>query len=390
MPALQVKRIGALNCATNAAPLKSPDFGHLTKVHVVEASCLPTTPLPIDEAGGEKGRLCWRAAHVFARMGLARRMTTMRAIGRSKWIPAFAGMTKLLCSDSRFPIPDSRFPTGDRPITCTLRPTTDPMDDILQRILARKHAEIGERRARVSERELIANLVGAPRVRGFVDGLRAKIAAGRAAVIAEIKKASPSRGVMRADFHPADIARSYAAGGAACLSVLTDVDFFQGADEYLQQARGACALPVLRKDFTIDAYQVYEARLLGADCILLIVAALDDAALRELAALAMRLGMDVLVEVHDGAELDRALATNAPLIGINNRNLRTFETRLETTLDLLGRVPADRLLVTESGIHAPEDVARMRAAGVNAFLVGEAFMRAPDPGTELQRLFGKS
>jgi indole-3-glycerol phosphate synthase len=279
------------------------------------------------------------------------------------------------------PIPVSR----TEPIT-----GHQPMDDILQRILTRKHAEIGERRARVSERELIANLVGAPRVRGFVGGLRARIAAGRAAVIAEIKKASPSKGVMRADFHPAEIARSYAAGGAACLSVLTDVDFFQGADEYLQQARGACALPALRKDFTIDAYQVYEARLLGADCILLIVAALDDAALRELAALAMRLGMDVLVEVHDGAELDRALATNAPLIGINNRNLRTFETRLETTLDLLGRVPADCLLVTESGIHAPEDVARMRAAGVHAFLVGEAFMRAPDPGAELERLFGRS
>jgi len=300
--------------------------------------------------------------------------------------PRFRGDDEALML--RFPIPDSR--TGDRPITRTLRPTTDQMDDILQRILARKHAEIGERRARVSERELIANLVGAPRVRGFVDALRMKIAAGRAAVIAEIKKASPSKGVMRADFYPADIARSYEAGGAACLSVLTDVDFFQGADEYLQQARGACALPVLRKDFTIDAYQVYEARLLGADCILLIVAALDDAALRELAALAMRLGMDVLVEVHDGAELDRAMATDAPLIGINNRNLRTFETRLETTLGLLSRVPAERLLVTESGIHAPEDVARMRAAGVHAFLVGEAFMRAPDPGAELQRLFGGS
>jgi indole-3-glycerol phosphate synthase len=260
-------------------------------------------------------------------------------------------------------------------------------DDILQRILARKRVEISERRARVSERELIANLVGAPRVRGFVDALRTKIAAGQPAVIAEVKKASPSKGVMRADFRPSEIARSYAAGGAACLSVLTDVDFFQGADDYLQQARDASPLPVLRKDFTIDAYQVYEARLLGADCILLIVAALDDVALRELAALAMRLGMDVLVEVHDGAELDRALATDARLIGINNRNLRTFETRLETTLDLLGRVPADRLLVTESGIHASDDVARMRAAGVHAFLVGEAFMRAEDPGAELRRLF---
>jgi indole-3-glycerol phosphate synthase len=264
------------------------------------------------------------------------------------------------------------------------------MSDILQSILARKREEIAQRSAQVALREVIARAVDAPPPRGFVDALRAKIAAGLPAVIAEVKKASPSKGVMRADFRPSEIARSYAAGGAACLSVLTDVDFFQGADEYLQQARDACPLPVLRKDFTIDAYQVYEARMLGADCILLIVATLDDAALRELAALAMRLGMDVLVEVHDGAELDRALATEAPLIGINNRNLRTFETRLETTLDLLGRVPADRLLVTESGIHTPDDVARMRAADVHAFLVGEAFMRAPDPGAELQRLFGGS
>jgi indole-3-glycerol phosphate synthase len=193
---------------------------------------------------------------------------------------------------------------------------------------------------------------------------------------------------MRPDFSPAAIAASYAAGGAACLSVLTDVDFFQGADAYLQEARNACTLPVLRKDFTIDRYQVYEARALGADCILLIVAALDDAALVELSTLAQSLDLDVLVEVHDGAELDRALATRAPLIGINNRNLRTFDTRLETTLDLLARVPADRLLVTESGIHTRADVARMRAAGVHAFLVGEAFMRADDPGAELRRLFG--
>ena len=262
------------------------------------------------------------------------------------------------------------------------------MSDILQRILARKREEIDARRARVSENELVARLRGAPRLRGFADALRTKIASGRPAVIAEVKKASPSKGVMRPDFHPDAIAASYAAGGAACLSVLTDVDFFQGADEHLQQARDACALPALRKDFTIDAYQVYEARALGADCILLIVAALDDARLRELAQLAATLGMDVLVEVHDGAELERALHADTVLIGINNRNLRTFETRLDTTLELRTRVPADRLLVTESGIHAPADVARMRAAGVHAFLVGEAFMRADDPGAELRRLFG--
>jgi indole-3-glycerol phosphate synthase len=261
------------------------------------------------------------------------------------------------------------------------------MSDILDRILARKREEIEERRRRVRQIELLARLNGAPRVRGFVDALRANIADGHAAVIAEIKKASPSKGVMRADFRPAEIAASYAAGGAACLSVLTDVDFFQGADAYLQEARSVCSLPILRKDFTIDAYQVYEARALGADCILLIVAALDDSALVQLSTLAQSIGLDVLVEVHDGAELDRALATRAPLIGINNRNLRTFETRLETTLDLIDRVPADRLLVTESGIHTPADVARMRAAGVHAFLVGEAFMRAEDPGAELRRLF---
>jgi indole-3-glycerol phosphate synthase len=261
------------------------------------------------------------------------------------------------------------------------------MTDILQRILTRKRAEIDERRARTSQSDLAGRLGGASRVRGFGDALRARIAAGQPAIIAEIKKASPSKGVMRADFRPVDIARSYAAGGAACLSVLTDVEFFQGADQYLQEARNACVLPVLRKDFTIDAYQVYEARALGADCILLIVAALDDAALHDLTALATRLGMDVLVEVHDGAELDRALATSATLIGVNNRNLRTFETRLETTLGLRERIPADRLLITESGIHTRADVLRMRSAGVDAFLVGEAFMRAQDPGAELQRLF---
>ncbi len=202
-------------------------------------------------------------------------------------------------------------------------------------------------------------------------------------MIAEIKKASPSKGLLRADFRPADIAQSYERHGATCLSVLTDEDFFQGSDEYLQQARAACALPVLRKDFTMDAYQVYEARALGADAILLIVAALGDTPLRELAELAAELGMDVLVEVHDAAELERALALPTPLIGINNRDLRTFHTSLETTLDLLGKIPADRVVVTESGIHAPADVARMRARGVNVFLVGEAFMKADDPGGKL-------
>ena len=261
------------------------------------------------------------------------------------------------------------------------------MGDILQRILARKTEEVAERSASLPLSELSARVAAAPAPRGFRAALQARMAAGAAAVIAEVKKASPSKGVMRADFDPAAIARSYAQGGAACLSVLTDADFFQGADAYLRQARAACALPVLRKDFVIDAWQVHEARALGADCILLIVAALDDEQLADFSTLAHKLGMDVLVEAHDAAELERALATPAGLIGINNRNLRTFETSLDTTLALRARVPADRLLVTESGIHAPADVARMRAAGVHAFLVGEAFMRAADPGTELRRLF---
>ncbi len=260
--------------------------------------------------------------------------------------------------------------------------------DILQKILHRKAEEIAARAEQVNLRELRKQAEGAPTPRGFVAAMRTSIAAGRAAVIAEIKKASPSKGVLRPDFRPAEIAASYAAGGAACLSVLTDVDFFQGADEYLQQARAACPLPVLRKDFVIDPYQVYEARALGADCILLIVAALDDARLQELAGLAEDLNMDVLVEVHDGEELARALALHTPMIGINNRNLRTFETSLNTTLDLLGAIPADRLVVTESGIHTAADVTLMRDNDVHAFLVGEAFMKAPEPGVKLRELFG--
>lgn len=262
------------------------------------------------------------------------------------------------------------------------------MSDILTTILRRKAEEVAERSAQVSMRALSQRAEGADPTRGFIAAIRQKLAQGQAAVIAEIKKASPSKGLLRADFHPAEIAKSYERGGAACLSVLTDVDFFQGADEYLQQARAACALPVLRKDFTIDPWQVYEARTLNADCILLIVAALGDSQLADLAGLAQHLGMDVLVEVHDAEELERALMLRTPLIGINNRNLRTFETRLETTLDLLNRMPTDRIVVTESGIHAPADVVRMRASGVHAFLVGEAFMKAPDPGAKLAELFG--
>ena len=261
------------------------------------------------------------------------------------------------------------------------------MSDILDTILARKAEEIAERSARVPLADLIARAADASPVRGFADALHERIATGDAAVIAEIKKASPSKGVIRPDFRPAEIAMSYEFGGAACLSVLTDVDFFQGADADLQQARDACTLPVLRKDFTIDPYQVYEARALGADCILLIVAALDDGPLVELAGLAMQLEMDVLVEVHDIDELERALQVPVPLIGINNRNLRTFEVSLENTLAMKDAVPRDRLLVTESGIVVADDVATMRTAGVHAFLVGETFMRADEPGDALRQLF---
>lgn len=261
------------------------------------------------------------------------------------------------------------------------------MSDILHKILARKLEETAAARTKTSLEQIRAQAVQADAPRGFIRALETAIAAGRAGVVAEIKKASPSKGLLRPDFEPPAIARGYAANGAACLSVLTDVEFFQGAPEYLGQAREACTLPVLCKDFMLDPYQVYAARSWGADCILLIVAALSDTQLDQLGGLAHELGMDVLVEVHDRAELERALAQSFKLIGINNRNLRTFETKLETTLDLLEYVAADRLPVTESGIHTPSDVARMRTAGVHAFLVGEAFMRAEDPGRELARLF---
>jgi indole-3-glycerol phosphate synthase len=264
--------------------------------------------------------------------------------------------------------------------------------DILQRILDRKVEEITARSARVPIDALRAQLAAAPPTRGFIAATEAKRAAGQPAVIAEIKKASPSKGVIRADFDPVAIARSYEAGGAACLSVLTDIDFFQGADAYLQQARTACALPVLRKDFTIDPYQIVEARVLGADCILLIVSALDTAQLSSLYREAMSIGLDVLVEVHDASELARALELQSidgrlPLIGVNNRNLRTFEVSLETTLSLKQTMLDDRILITESGIATREDVERMLTAGVDGFLVGESFMRDPDPGAALQRLF---
>jgi indole-3-glycerol phosphate synthase len=262
------------------------------------------------------------------------------------------------------------------------------MSDILQRILAAKRAEVASAQARTDGATMRSEAERAAPSRDFVGALRAQIAAGRPAVIAEVKKASPSKGVIRPDFDPAAIARAYAANGAACLSVLTDRQFFQGAPEHLVAARGACALPVLRKDFLVDPYQVWEARAMGADCILLIVAALETAHMRELEAIALGLGMAVLVEVHDAAELDRALTLSTPLVGINNRDLRTFDTRLETTLDLLPRIPADRLVVTESGILARSDVARMRSHGINGFLVGEALMRAADPGAALAALFG--
>lgn len=262
------------------------------------------------------------------------------------------------------------------------------MSDILQRILATKAEEVAAARTRVPLSALREQAVARSASRGFAAALKAKVAAGGPAVIAEVKKASPSRGILRADFDPAAIARSYAAGGATCLSVLTDAKYFQGAAAYLQQARAACDLPVLRKDFMVDAYQIVEAAAMQADCVLLIAAALPRAQLVDLEAEAMSYGLDVLVEVHNAAELESALALRTPLVGINNRDLRTFDTRLETTLDLLPHIPADRIVVTESGILAQEHVGRMREAGVQAFLVGEAFMRADDPGLALQALFG--
>ncbi|MEX8505663.1 indole-3-glycerol phosphate synthase TrpC [Leptothrix ochracea] len=262
------------------------------------------------------------------------------------------------------------------------------MSDILKKIVATKEDELRAALAQRSLASMRAEAEARTDVRGFEAALRAKVAAARPAVIAEIKKASPSKGVIRADFRPADIAASYERHGAATLSVLTDVSYFQGAVAYLQQARAACALPVLRKDFMIDEYQVHEARAMGADCILLIAACLSDAQMADLEAVALAHRMSVLVEVHDAQELARALRLKTPLVGINNRNLRTFDVTLDTTLGMLADVPSDRLLVTESGILGPQDVARMRAANVHAFLVGEAFMRAPDPGMALAALFG--
>jgi len=266
------------------------------------------------------------------------------------------------------------------------------MSDILKKILdvkadevsaAKKHQDMASLR-----RDVESDHEARRQLRGFEDSLRKKIAASKAGVIAEIKKASPSKGVLREDFQPAEIAESYASHGAACLSVLTDVNFFQGAPDYLKQARAACTIPALRKDFMIDPYQIYQARHWGADCVLLIVAALDHGLMRELEACAHELGMGVLVEVHDAEELDVALTLKTAMLGINNRNLRTFETTLDTTLHLLQRITPDKMVITESGILGTEDVKRMRDADVHAFLVGEAFMRAADPGVELARLFG--
>ena len=252
------------------------------------------------------------------------------------------------------------------------------MSDILQKILARKAEEVAARRAQAPLAEVAARARDASPVRGFAAALEAKIAVGHAAVIAEVKKASPSKGVLRADFRPAEIAASYQRGGAACLSVLTDVDFFQGHDDYLVQARSACALPVLRKDFTVDEYQIHEARALGADAVLLIVAALDDAQLAGFSNLAMGLGLDVLVEVHDADELERALQTASPLIGINNRNLHSFEVTLDTTRTLARLVPEDRLIVAESGLYTPADLADLARYGARCFLIGESLMRQED------------
>lgn len=258
---------------------------------------------------------------------------------------------------------------------------------VLRKIIARKWEEIAERKKTTSLADLKARAAEQPAARGFVNAIESKIAQGKSGVIAEIKKASPSKGVIREHFVPAEIARSYEQGGAACLSVLTDIDFFQGADEYLQQARAAVSLPVIRKDFLVDEYHIYEARALGADCVLLIVSALETEKLKELNSLANEIGLDVLVEVHDEKELDIALELPNKLIGINNRNLHTFDVTLDTTYNLLNKIGKDRIVVTESGILAPADVQAMRAKNVNAFLVGEAFMRADEPGVALAKFF---
>ena len=263
------------------------------------------------------------------------------------------------------------------------------MSDILEKIVAVKHQEIAAAIRRKPLAVMREDAESRVLTRDFVGAIRAKIAAGKAAVIAEVKKASPSKGVLRADFIPADIAQTYAEHGAACLSVLTDKQFFQGDVDYLKQARASCSLPVLRKDFMVDNYQIYESRVMGADCILLIAACLDDSQMKDMEALAMSLDMAVLVEVHDELELDRALKLKTPLIGINNRNLKTFEVSLDTTIRLADKVPANRLVVTESGIATIDDVKKLRAANINAFLVGEAFMRAEDPGVALDALFGQ-
>ncbi len=262
-----------------------------------------------------------------------------------------------------------------------------PVSTILRRILARKQEEVAEGKARQSLADLESRISEQSAARGFAAALQRQVAQSQPAVIAEVKKASPSQGVIREDFQPGQIAESYQRGGACCLSVLTDVDFFQGANAYLQQARLACDLPVLRKDFTVDVWQVVEARAIGADAVLLIAAALEDRQMQELAAAAAECGLDVLVEVHDRAELERALDLATPLLGINNRDLHSFATSLQTTIDLLPHIPVDKVVITESGIHTSEDVALMRDAGVSGFLVGEAFMRAPEPGDKLRELF---
>ena len=261
------------------------------------------------------------------------------------------------------------------------------MSDILDKIVAVKHQEVAAAKKRISLEAMRFDAESRVLTRDFLGAIRSRVAAGQSAVIAEVKKASPSKGVLRADFIPADIAQSYAEHGATCLSVLTDKQFFQGSVDYLKQARASCDLPVLRKDFLVDAYQVYESRAMGADCILLIAACLDDAQMAEFEAIALGLDMAVLVEVHDQAEMERALKLKTPLVGINNRNLKTFEVSLDTTLALKGMVGSDRIVVTESGIHTRDDVLRMRAAGVHAYLVGEAFMRAQEPGEALAKLF---